>query len=81
MKTALSATLFASAVLWQLGVAGNSWNDAASFSSPSNTNNNCSASQQGGFTWANLPPGSFNSFGGFDFSGKERRLSGLWLSN
>ena len=68
MKTALSAAFLASALLTQQAAA-TSWNDAAVFPNPANTDNQCTQNQQSGFDWSTLPTGSFNSFGGFQFSG------------
>ena len=68
MKPALTAGLVASALVLQQAAAS-SWGDAPSFSNPQNTNNNCSADQDGGFNWSGLPTGGFDSFGGFGFSG------------
>lgn len=68
MRSALSAGLVASAWLVQQAVS-TGWGDSPTFSSVSNTNNNCSADQQSGFDWSGLPTGSFNSFGGFGFGG------------
>ena len=68
MRSALSAGLVASAWLVHQAVA-TSWGDSPSFSSVSNTNNNCSTDQQGGFDWSGLPTGGFNSYGGFGFGG------------
>ena len=45
------------------------WSDAGSFSCPGNTNNQCSDSQQGGYDWSGLQPGSFDSYGSNQFSG------------
>ena len=67
MKSAFTAFV-ASALLAQQ-TAATGWGDAQSFPNPANQNNNCSASQQSGFSWQGLPTGSFSSFGGFDFSG------------
>jgi len=68
MRTVLTTAIVASALLVHQALAS-SWSDATSFSSPYNTNNNCSADQQSGFDWQGLATGSFSSFGGFSFSG------------
>ncbi|KAM0703295.1 hypothetical protein Q7P35_009233 [Cladosporium inversicolor] len=43
--------------------------DAQKYSSPYNTNNECSTDQQTGYNWDNLEPGSFGSYGSNKFSG------------
>jgi hypothetical protein len=43
--------------------------DAHQYSSPYNTNNECSTEQKPGYTWDNLEPGSFDSYGSNKFSG------------
>jgi hypothetical protein len=43
--------------------------DAHQYSSPYNTNNECSAEQKPGYNWDNLEPGSFDSYGSNKFSG------------
>lgn len=43
--------------------------DAHKYSSPSNTNNQCSTEQKTGYTWDRLEPGSFSSYGNNKFSG------------
>lgn len=43
--------------------------DAQKYPSPYNTNNECSTDQQTGYTWDNLEPGSFDSYGSNKFSG------------
>ena len=43
--------------------------DAQKYSSPYNTNNECSTDQKSGYNWDNLEPGSFNSYGSNKFSG------------
>src|SRR5271163_3624327 len=68
MKATLAAAFLGTALLTRQA-AGDSWGDAKSFSNPSNTNNDCSQSQQSGLDWSTLPTGSFSSFGGLDFSG------------
>ena len=50
-------------------VAAGGWTDASSYSCPSNTNNHCSDSQQGGYDWGGLNPGSFDSYGSNKFKG------------
>lgn len=50
-------------------VSASGWGDAGSYSCPGNTNNHCSPSQQGGYDWSSLSPGSFSSYGSNDFSG------------
>ena len=67
MKSAF--TVFVACALLAQQTAATGWGDAQSFPNPANQNNNCSASQQSGFSWQGLPTGSFSSFGGFDFSG------------
>ena len=66
MKVALIAA-YVAFVLSGSAFAG--WIDAEVLSTPSNTDNDCNSDQQTGFDWQGLPTGSFNSFGGFDFSG------------
>ena len=68
MKSALTAGLLASGWLLQQAVA-TGWGDSPSFSSVSNTDNNCTTDQKNGFDWSGLPTGGFNSFGGFGFNG------------
>lgn len=43
--------------------------DAQKYSSPYNTNNECSTDQKTGYDWGNLEPGSFDSYGSNKFSG------------
>ena len=45
------------------------WTDAASFSSPNNTNTHCSPSQRAGYDWAGLGIGPFTSYGSNSFTG------------
>ena len=51
-------------------VAATGWRlDAHQYSSPYNTNNECSTEQKPGYNWDNLEPGSFSSYGSNKFSG------------
>ena len=43
--------------------------DAHQYSSPYNTNNECSTEQKPGYNWDTLEPGSFDSYGTNKFSG------------
>jgi hypothetical protein len=43
--------------------------DAQKYSCPQNTNNQCSTDQKTGYSWDNLEPGSFSSYGSNKFSG------------
>ena len=64
----LSSTIFLSGLAAQQVAAG--WDiHAPSFNCPSNTNNQCSDEQKGGFDWSGLAVGSFAQYGGFSFSG------------
>ncbi|KAK1058334.1 hypothetical protein LTR74_013452, partial [Friedmanniomyces endolithicus] len=50
--------------------AATAWDvSAKGYSCPSNTDNQCSSSQQGGYDWSSLSPGSFSSYGSNSFSG------------
>jgi hypothetical protein len=51
-------------------VAATGWRlDAHQYSSPYNTNNECSTEQKPGYNWDKLEPGSFDSYGSNKFSG------------
>lgn len=45
------------------------WGTDDCYTSPDNTNNECSDEMRGGFDWAGLAVGSFDFFAGFAFSG------------
>lgn len=45
------------------------WVTDKCYSNPENTDNECTDHQKGGWDWSDLTPGSFSSYGGFDFSG------------
>ena len=50
--------------------AATAWDvSAKGYSCPSNTDNQCSSSQQGGYDWSSLSPGAFSSYGSNSFSG------------
>jgi hypothetical protein len=60
--------LVASLVVGQVTATG--WRlDAQKYPSPYNTKNECSTNQKAGYTWDNLEPGSFSSYGTNKFSG------------
>lgn len=44
------------------------WGGDSSYSTPDNTNNKCSTDQAKGYDWADLSPGSFDSYGSNKFS-------------
>ncbi|KAF9872176.1 adhesin protein Mad1 [Colletotrichum karsti] len=50
-------------------VTATGWNKFPSFDCPDNTDNKCDDKQKDGFSWGDLTPGSFSSYGGFDFKG------------
>lgn len=63
-----AAVVFGLAAAKQAAALG--WStDAAPFSCPGNTINQCSPSQQGGYDWSGLQPGAFSSYGSNDFQG------------
>ncbi|KAK4547752.1 hypothetical protein LTR36_000710 [Oleoguttula mirabilis] len=64
-----SAAILVAGLAAQQAVATGWSVDAKSYSCPSNTNNSCSSSQQGGYDWSGLSTGSFSSYGSNSFSG------------
>ncbi|OBT49872.1 hypothetical protein VE04_09499 [Pseudogymnoascus sp. 24MN13] len=69
MKSQSLATLVAVAASLQ-GVVATGWNNAPIFSCPGKTPiDKCEPHQWSGFTWGDLNLGSFDHYGGFDFSG------------
>ncbi|KAK5954180.1 hypothetical protein OHC33_004753 [Knufia fluminis] len=69
MKSAVVAGLLASVLYSQQAVATYGWNDAQKFSSPDNTNNQCTGEQSGGWNFGDVPTGKMGNFDGMDFSG------------
>ena len=69
MKSAIVAGLLASVLYSQQAVATYGWNDAQKYSSPDNSNNQCSGDQSGGWDFNNVPTGQVGNYDGFDFSG------------
>ena len=69
MKASFAALVLSSFVAQQAAATGFGWTDAKCFSNPSNSDNQCSKQQKGGYNWGNVPTGSFSSYDGFDFSG------------
>ncbi|OBT50992.1 hypothetical protein VE04_07940, partial [Pseudogymnoascus sp. 24MN13] len=69
MKSQSLATLIAVAASLQ-GVVATGWNNAPIFSCPGKTPiDKCEPHQWSGFTWGDLNHGSFDHYGGLDFSG------------
>ncbi|KFY07848.1 hypothetical protein V492_06769, partial [Pseudogymnoascus sp. VKM F-4246] len=69
MKSQSLATLVAVAASLQ-GVVATGWHNAPIFNCPGKTPiDKCEPHQWGGFTWGDLNLGSFDHYGGFDFSG------------
>ncbi|KFY25733.1 hypothetical protein V493_04491 [Pseudogymnoascus sp. VKM F-4281 (FW-2241)] len=69
MKSQSLATFVAVAASLQ-GVVATSWHNAPIFSCPGRTPiDHCEPNQWGGFDWKDLNLGSFDHYGGFDFSG------------
>ena len=62
-----AAALIAVGLASQAAATG--WLDQDAYSCPSNTDNKCSDSQQGGYDWSGLESGSFDSYGSNSFSG------------
>ncbi|KAB8259166.1 hypothetical protein BDV32DRAFT_124631 [Aspergillus pseudonomiae] len=69
MKVATSVALASLLAMAQAHPSGAWWGTDDCYTSPDNTNNECSDEMRGGFNWAGLTAGSFDFFAGFAFSG------------
>ncbi|KAB8230487.1 hypothetical protein ETB97_012521 [Aspergillus alliaceus] len=69
MRIVASVTLASLLALAQAHPEGAWWGTDDCYTSPDNTNNDCSDEMRGGFNWAGLTVGSFSAFSGFAFSG------------
>ncbi|KAE8149752.1 hypothetical protein BDV25DRAFT_155808 [Aspergillus avenaceus] len=69
MKFATSLTLASLLAMAHGHVPGAWWGTDTCYSSPDNTNNDCTDEQRGGFEWAGLSVGPITLFAGFHFSG------------
>lgn len=49
--------------------AATGWLDEDAYSSPWNTDNQCTEPQHGGYDWSGLDDGSFSNYGSSSFSG------------
>ena len=61
--------VFVSVLAAQQALAQGWSKNAHSYSSPANTDNECSSQQASGYDWSGLQPGSFSSYGSNSFSG------------
>ncbi|EME41799.1 hypothetical protein DOTSEDRAFT_109937, partial [Dothistroma septosporum NZE10] len=51
------------------GSYGGGWGGSGYYSTPDNTNNECSPAQSNGYNWSGLNDGSFDNYGSNKFSG------------
>ncbi|EME77248.1 uncharacterized protein MYCFIDRAFT_217024 [Pseudocercospora fijiensis CIRAD86] len=51
------------------GAYGGGWGGGSSYSTPDNTDNQCSSEQSSGYNWSGLNSGSFSNYGSNTFSG------------
>ncbi|KAL4897287.1 hypothetical protein BDV59DRAFT_198687 [Aspergillus ambiguus] len=82
MRGVTSAALLSLLALAQAHPQGLWWGTDTCYTSPDNTDNECTDDQQHGFDWSDLADGSFSQYCGFDFSGfhkKDNGGSGSWI--
>ncbi|KAB8078933.1 hypothetical protein BDV29DRAFT_165557 [Aspergillus leporis] len=69
MRFATPVTFAALLAVASAHPSGAWWGTDDCYTSPDNTENDCSDQQRGGFDWAGLKLGPFSAFAGFQFSG------------
>ncbi|KAF9893129.1 hypothetical protein FE257_012540 [Aspergillus nanangensis] len=76
MKATTPITLLSLVALAQAHVPGLWWGTDTCYTSPDNTDNECTEDQHHGFDWSDLPNGHFSDYCGFDFSGFSKKDKG-----
>ncbi|KAK4620395.1 hypothetical protein CLAFUW4_11578 [Fulvia fulva] len=67
--TAIAAAGLAAHQVIATGGYGGGWGGSGHYSTPDNTNNECTSEQSTGYNWSGLKDGSFDSYGSNKFSG------------